>query len=90
MNLATTLQTSESFQAFMVREFLSGAGYNLLLALIAFFLFHLAVRYVNRRNGYTINKLIQDCRNEKNYMALAVLFGMYAIAAALLFGLVIS
>lgn len=70
--------------------FISGAGYNLLLALIAFVLFHVAVRFTNNRNGYTLDKLIQDCRNDKNYMALSVLFGMYAIAAALLFGSVIS
>jgi len=70
--------------------FLSGAGYNLVLALIAFLLFHLMLRTINRRNGYTLDQLIQDCRNEKNYMALAVLFGFYAMASALLFGLVIS
>ena len=40
--------------------FISGAGYNLLLALIAFVLFHVAVRFINNRNGYTLDKLIQD------------------------------
>ncbi len=70
--------------------FLTGAGYNLFLACIAFILFHIVLRTINRRNGYTLDALIQDCRNAKNYMALAVLFGMYAIASALLFGLVIS
>jgi hypothetical protein len=70
--------------------FISGAGYNLFCALIGFILFHVAMRVINSRNGYTLDKLIQDCRNDKNYNALALLYGMYAIAAALLFGLVIS
>lgn len=70
--------------------FLSGASYNLFLAVMAYVLLRMALRYFNRRAGYTLDQLVGDCRDAKDYRSLAILYGLQLIGAALLFGLVIS
>ncbi|TMP51463.1 hypothetical protein [Pseudoalteromonas sp. S1688] len=70
--------------------FLSGASYNLFLAVMAYVLLRIALRYFNRRAGYTLDQLVGDCRDAKDYRSLAILYGLQLIGAALLFGLVIS
>lgn len=70
--------------------FLSGAGYNLFLAIMAYVLLRVALRYFNQRSGYTLDQLVKDCRRAKDYRSLSVLYGLQLIGAALLFGLVIS
>lgn len=70
--------------------FLSGASYNLFLAVMAYVLLRMALRYFNSRAGYTLDQLVGDCRNDKDYRSLAILYGLQLIGAALLFGLVIS
>ncbi|EGI72858.1 MULTISPECIES: hypothetical protein [Pseudoalteromonas] len=70
--------------------FLSGAGYNLFLAIMAYVLLRVALRYFNRRAGYTLDDLVRDCKHAKDYRSLAILYGLQLIGAALLFGLVIS
>ena len=70
--------------------FLSGASYNLFLAVMAYVLLRIALRYFNRRAGYTLDQLVGDCRDAKDYRSLAIVYGLQLIGAALLFGLVIS
>lgn len=73
-----------------VYTFLSGAGYNLFLAIMAYILLRVALRYFNQRAGYTLDALVKDCRRANDYRSLAILYGLQLIGAALLFGLVIS
>ncbi|GEK08923.1 hypothetical protein PPE03_11720 [Pseudoalteromonas peptidolytica] len=70
--------------------FFSGLTFSLLQAVIALLVWLLVLRLFNRQNGYTIKEFIEECRNEKKYFPIALLYGAYAIAAASLFGSVIS
>lgn len=74
----------------MVESILTGGLYNIALAFLSLLMFRFVIRYLNKRNGYTIDKFIGDCRAKNEYMPIAVLFGSYAVSGALLIGLVIS
>ncbi len=67
-----------------------GAFYNVALAIIGFLIFRFMLRFVNKRNGYTLDQFFRDCRNEKQFNAIAIVFGLYAMAAAILVGGIIS
>lgn len=70
--------------------FFSGLTFSLLQAVIALLVWLLVLRFFNRQNGYTIKEFIEECRNEKKYCPISLLYGAYAIATASLFGSVIS